>query len=185
MHEADARSRRVTALLHGVLVMLAAAAWALLGWLASHRSDAPTVLARYSPLLCRAAVGGARARAGGVGATGAARAGAARVPPGRVAASGDGSGCTACRRRDRGALARPARHLVLRGDASLSGRAAGRRRARVPPPAELERARPGRDDQHQRGRHARLAAGFRQASRRAAHSHARRLGGARLGRRGS
>ena len=49
MHEADARSRRVTALLHGVLVMLAAAAWALLGWLASHRSDAPTVLARYSP----------------------------------------------------------------------------------------------------------------------------------------
>jgi lysophospholipase L1-like esterase len=34
---------------HGVLVMLAAAAWALLAWLASHRSDTPTVLARYSP----------------------------------------------------------------------------------------------------------------------------------------
>ena len=50
MHEAGARSRRVTALFHGVLVILAAAAWALLGWLASHRSDAPTVLARYSPL---------------------------------------------------------------------------------------------------------------------------------------
>jgi lysophospholipase L1-like esterase len=32
-----------------LLAVLAAAAWALLGWLASHRSEAPIVLDRYSP----------------------------------------------------------------------------------------------------------------------------------------